>query len=84
MAAETEKKARGVAEKLERRGHGEHANRLYAALHGRYGSALLLAIREACQTILTAIEAIDPVSATLIEELRLDVDKRIGVGAGRH
>jgi hypothetical protein len=38
---------------------------------------LLAALRETCQVALTAIEAIDPVSATLIEELRLEVDKRL-------
>ena|ERR1700712_3107058 len=34
-------------------------------------------LRDACQTILTAIEAIDPASGTAIEELRLEVDKRL-------
>ncbi len=32
------------------------------------------ALREACQVVLTAIEAIDPVCATMVEELRLKVD----------
>jgi len=34
-------------------------------------------LRDACQTILTAIEAIDPASFTAIDELRLEVDKRL-------
>ena len=84
MNDDTENRARGVAGELAQRGHQEHANTLYAALHGRYGAALLFALRQACQTILTAIEAVDPVSATLIEELRLDVDKRLGSTPDHH
>ncbi|HTB42225.1 MAG TPA: hypothetical protein VK741_01270 [Acetobacteraceae bacterium] len=38
---------------------------------------LLFALRETCETILTAIEAIDPVTQTMIEELRLEVEKRL-------
>ena len=38
---------------------------------------LLFALREACETILTAIEAIDPVTQTMIEELRLEVESRL-------
>jgi hypothetical protein len=34
-------------------------------------------LRDVCQAILTAIEAIDPSSGTAIEELRLEVDKRL-------
>jgi hypothetical protein len=37
---------------------------------------------EACQTILTAIEAIDPVSAGAVDELRLEVDKLIKAARG--
>jgi hypothetical protein len=46
-------------------------------LDSRAGAALLAGLSETCQIILTAIEAIDPVSATLVEELRLEVDKRL-------
>jgi hypothetical protein len=42
---------------------------------------LLLALREVCQTALTAIEAIDPATETMLEELRLEIDKRL---ARRH
>jgi len=38
---------------------------------------LLFALREACETILTAIEAVDPVTQTMIEELRLEVESRL-------
>jgi hypothetical protein len=37
----------------------------------------LFALREACETILTVIEAIDPVTQTMIEELRLEVEKHL-------
>ncbi len=67
-----------VAAALERRGHGEHSGTLRAALrHSHAGAALLGAVREACQVVLTAIEAIDPVCATMVEELRLEVDARL-------
>jgi hypothetical protein len=53
----------------------DHLNRqlsLHAVERG-----LLFALREACETILTAIEAIDPVTQTMIEELRLEVESRL-------
>jgi hypothetical protein len=46
-------------------------------LAGKIGGGLLLALREICQTALTAIEAIDPTTETMLEELRLEVDKRL-------
>ena len=73
---DTSKTAKQVAARLRERGHHEHAGRLHAALT-KVGDDLLLALREACQTILTAIEAVDPVSATMVDELRLEVDKRL-------
>lgn len=72
--------ARAVAERLQARGHAVHATRLRSALAGTE-EGLLLAVREACQTILTAVEAIDPVTATMVEELRLEVDRRLGAPA---
>jgi hypothetical protein len=75
---DTIKAAHQVADALDRRGHPEHAGRLRAAL-GRGHSAALLrtALRDACQVVLTTIEAIDPVCATMVEELRLEVDARL-------
>lgn len=71
----TLKTAQEVADALAERGHAEHAERLRAALKpGRSGSLLRSALREACQVVLTAIEAIDPVSATMVEELRVELD----------
>ena len=71
----TIKAASQVADALDERGHAEHAGRLRAALaSGHSGSILRTALREACQVVLTAIEDIDPVCATMVEELRLMVD----------
>jgi hypothetical protein len=77
MPDQTETAVRHVAAQLEAKGHGTHAARLHAVLN-EAGSNLLLGVRETCQTILTAIEAIDPVSASMVDELRLEVDKRLG------
>ncbi|MEA2740187.1 MAG: hypothetical protein QOH05_3494 [Acetobacteraceae bacterium] len=67
-----------VADKLDQHGHAHHAGAFRAVLAERHpGAMLLAALRETCQTVLTAIEAIDPVCATLVEELRLEVDKRL-------
>ena len=71
----TIKAAREVADRLDQRGHKEHASRFRAALED--GHSLRTALRGACQVVLTAIEAIDPVSATMVEELRLEVDARL-------
>jgi hypothetical protein len=64
--------AHAVADTLDQRGHAEHAGRFRTAL--AHGHPLRTALRDACQVVLTAIEAIDPVSATMVEELRLEVD----------
>jgi hypothetical protein len=47
---------------------------------GFAGALLLEGLRDVCQVVLTAIEAIDPVSATMVEELRLGVDSRLKRG----
>ena len=67
--------ARQVADNLDQRGHAEHAGRLRTALTHNHSTAVLRsALGEACQVVLTAIEAVDPVCATMVEELRLEVD----------
>jgi hypothetical protein len=71
----TIKAAHEVANTLEQRGHREHAGTFRAAL--QHGRPLRTALRDACQVVLTAIEAIDPVCATMVEELRLEVDARL-------
>jgi hypothetical protein len=78
-------RARRLAERLRAEGHDAQADHIEATLDNhadtagddRAGHGFLHALRDACQTILTAIEAIDPSSGTAIEELRLEVDKRL-------
>ncbi|MBW4022996.1 MAG: hypothetical protein HIU92_07615 [Proteobacteria bacterium] len=78
-------RARLLAERLRAEGHDTQADHLEATLAGHpevtadaeAGHGFLHALRDACQTVLTAIEAIDPSSGTAIEELRLEVDKRL-------
>ena len=70
--------AHHVADTLQQRGHAPQAQAVRAVLgHGHAGAVLLAALRDVCQVVLTAIEAIDPVSGTMVEELRLEVDKRL-------
>jgi len=78
MTEETKRKANEVADALRARGHEAPAETLrIAAAAERVEGAFLRGLRDACQTALTAIEAIDPVSATLIDDLRLEVDKHL-------
>ena len=84
MPPDPEATALKIAEQLRERGHPEHAAHLRSALPDRAGIALLHALQAACQTILTAIEAIDPVCATIVDELRLEVDKRIKEATDHH
>jgi hypothetical protein len=75
--------AHRVADTLQQRGHAAQAHEVRSVLgHSHAGSILLAALRNACQVVLTAIEAVDPVSATMVEELRLEVDKRLKEGPG--
>lgn len=77
-------RAEALARQLRDQGHTDEAARIEAAIAARtptvaepedLGHGMLHALRDACQTILTAIEAIDPVSITAINDLRLEVDK---------
>ncbi|MCB8878639.1 hypothetical protein ACELLULO517_00225 [Acidisoma cellulosilytica] len=86
-------RARLLADQLRAQGHDEAADHLDKTLTGsdqpshvdETGHGFLHALRDACQTILTAIEAIDPVSITAIDELRLEVDKHLlPHGEGKH
>jgi hypothetical protein len=71
-------RARELAERLRAEGHHGAAEQIHHATMGeRIGHALLEAVREACQTVLTTIEALDPKTQLLAEELRLEIDKRL-------
>ena len=68
-----------LAERLRAEGHVEAAHRVeHATLGERIGDAMLDALRAACQFALTTIEALDPKTQLLAEELRLEIDKRLG------
>ena len=80
---DTTKAAHHVADTLDQRGHTGPARDVRAVLgHGHAGSIFLTALRDTCQVVLTAIEAIDPVSAMEVEELRLKLDARLKAGHG--
>jgi hypothetical protein len=67
-----------LLERLRDLGHHAEADHLERHLPLRTAErGVLFALREACETILTAIEAIDPVTQTMIEELRLQVEKHL-------
>jgi hypothetical protein len=81
-------RAEALVARLRAQGHDAQADHVQETLdrHGvpsletpgeQVGSGLLHGLRDALQTVLTAIEAIDPSSGTAIEELRLEVDKRL-------
>ncbi len=78
MAHDPKQQTRDLIERLRQGGHVAQAERLerHLAAHA-VERGLLFALRETCETILTAIEAIDPVTQTMIEELRLEVEKRL-------
>lgn len=70
--------ARKVVERLREQGHEAEAEKLARPLSMQgVERGLLFTLREACETVLTAIEAIDPVTQTMIEDLRLEVEKRL-------
>jgi hypothetical protein len=78
MAEDAEHKARNIIARLHAEGHDAQADHLSSHLAMRsVEDGFLFALREACETVLTAIEALDPVTQTMIEDLRLHVEKRL-------
>ena len=78
-----QQKTRDLIERLREQGHHAAADHLdrQLSLHA-VERGLLFALRESCETILTAIEAIDPVTQTMIEEPRLEVETRLRLPDG--
>ncbi len=71
-------RAQDLAARLRAEGHLSAADRVENAIGGaRIGTALQHALRDACQFVLTAVEALDPKTELMAEELRLEVDKRL-------
>jgi hypothetical protein len=84
MAQYPDQQIRDLVARLRENGHHAEADRLELQLTAHaVERGLLFALRETCETILTAIEAIDPVTQTMIEELRLEVEKRLRLSADR-
>ena len=77
-------RTRDLIEQLRERGHHAQADLLsnHLSLYSME-SGLLFALREACETVLTVIEAVDPVTQTMIEGLRLEVEQRLRLSTGR-
>jgi len=84
MADDAVGKTQDLVERLREQGHHAEADSLahHLSVHS-VESGFLFALREACETILTAIEAVDPVTQTMIEDLRLEVEKRLSLPAAR-
>lgn len=83
MTDETKTKTEALIDRLRDRSQQGAADRLARTLAHDAESGLLFALRETLETLLTGVEAIDPVTETMMEELRLEVEKRLGApGAG--
>ncbi len=78
MQAGQEQRARALASRLRAEGHEEAAARVEATIHSAtVGSTVRHTLDDVCQWLLTAVEALDPKTAAMAEELRLEVDKRL-------
>ena len=83
MAPDPAERTQALIDQLRQHRHHAEADHLARQLLLHEGEAgLLFALREACETVLTGIEAIDPVSQTMIEVLRLEVEQRLRVHEG--
>ncbi len=78
MAEEPVNKAENLAQHLETTGNTGQAATVRSALQTPV-DGVLTALRETCQTLLTAFESLDPTTETLIEELRTSVDANIRI-----
>jgi hypothetical protein len=79
MPDETTKRTEALIDRLRERRQVGAADRLARTLAHGAESGVLFALRETLETLLTGVEAIDPVTQTMMEELRLAVEKRLGV-----
>ena len=78
VSAEPIERARALTERLRAEGHHTAAERVeHATLGEQIGAELLDALRGAAQFALTTVEALDPKTQLMAEELRLEIDKRL-------
>lgn len=82
MADDTTKRTEALIDRLRERRETGAAERLARTLALGAESGVLFALRETLETLLTGVEAIDPVTETMMEELRLEVEKRLGAPGG--
>jgi len=74
-----QQQARALVDRLRENGHPAAADQLARHLGGhKVERAFLITLRETLETILTALEAIDPVTETMFEKLRVDLEARLG------
>jgi len=79
MSEDVREHARKLAQDLENSGHMEHAEKVHHVLSSHsVEDTFLWALRGLCDTLLTFIEAIDPVSEMTLEGLRNKVDAALG------
>jgi hypothetical protein len=84
MADDAAGRTRDLIDHLRAQGHPSEADSLasHLSIHS-IEHGLLFALREALETVLTGIEAIDPVTQTMVEELRVEVETRLGSPAAK-
>ncbi len=79
MSEDVREQARKLAQDLENAGHTEHAEKVHHVLKAHpVEDTFLWAVRGVCDTLLTFVEAIDPVSELSLEGLRSRVDAALG------
>lgn len=74
MTDDIRENAERAIRRLQEIGQPEQAGHIERALGSRIADVIPLTLREACQTVLTAIEAIDPNTEMLLEQLRGKID----------
>jgi hypothetical protein len=78
MSDDVREHAQKLALDLENAGHTEYAAKLHETLATNHvENGFLLALRTVCDTLLTFVEAIDPVSEMTLERLRDKVDAQL-------
>ncbi len=79
MSEDVREHARKLAQDLENSGHMEHAEKVHHVLSTHsVEDTFLWALRGVCDTLLTFIESIEPVSEMTLEGLRNKVDAALG------